>query len=161
MNITLPDESTTLYFIEVENNKGEKGYIALDEKSEIVIHEAITGSTLFFEKWDKARYFINLNMKNIRASVITNHQYLEKIDLSKYERVDSVNLYLVSQNSQNYIHYSQTENHYRLAVNTIGACVFTEEQANDIILGFANDRNVTLTKELLPKKIEYKLKEQT
>ena len=159
-NIVLPNESETIYFIQVTDNETKKkGYVGIKD-DEIVIHAEIGADSIQFAKQDKARFFINKMMKNTNARVITNHEYLSQLDLSKYEQVDSDDLYcLTDKNGENYVHYSVEEEMYLLGMKRIGACVFTSEQA-DALIESASEAEFPLTikKELLPKKVEYRPK---
>lgn len=162
-NIVLPDETKTLYFIQVTNNKTKKkGYISIaNAQAALVVQPQIGADSLSFERPDKARFFINKNLKNTNAEIITNHEYLSKLDITKYDKVDSSNLYSIffeEGNQKVYIHYSLTMQEYIPEEDVIGACVFTEEEADNFIKETEMITGVILQKELLPKMIEYKPK---
>lgn len=162
-NIVLPNDTETLYFIQVTNNKTkEKGYISIaNAQATLVVHPQIGGDSLSFKERDKARFFINKHMKDTNAQVISNHEYLSSLDISKYDQVDSGDLYSIffkDENTKVYIHYSLTMGEYIPGNDIIGACVFTNEQAEAFIKETEMNTGVILEKELIPKKVEYKPK---
>ena len=162
-NIVLPKETETLYFIQVTDNKTQKKvYISIaNQKDTIEVHPQIGADSLSFKRQDKARFFINKHLNDTNAQVITNHEYLSKLDLSKYEQVDSGELYAIffkEENQKVYIHYSLIFSEYIPEEDILGACVFTKEQAEKFIEETKMNTGVILEKELLEKKIEYKPK---
>lgn len=163
-NIVLPQKTETLYFIQVtDNGTKQKGYISIaSQKNTLEVHPQIGTDSLSFTKHGKARYFINKHLKDTNAQVITNHEYLSKLDLSKYEQVDSGELYSIyfeEGNQKVYIHYSLTMQEYLPDIDVLGACVFTKEQSEKFIEETKMITGVILKKELLEKKIEYKPKD--
>jgi hypothetical protein len=160
-NIELPNESDTYYYIQVTDNKTKiKQYLALVNDS-IVAYPQVGADTLAFDKHDKARFFINKNLKDTNAQVITSQEYLASLDLTKYDNVDSGDLYAICLNENNrkfYVHYSLTTKEYTTNESIIGACAFTDIQADEFIKMTKNFTGVALEKELIPKKLELKPK---
>lgn len=114
------------FVIKIINGKGMEGYLAKNEKGDLVVSDKVVGESLIFKNRFSARRFMLLNRISRRsAEIVSLENARGLLKLSKDSKACFV---MVAKNGiAGFLHYDLTKQQYYDNKTTEGACIWADE----------------------------------